>query len=901
MFLALLSPRTPAQVTVVPVTVATEAAFEAALMAANARVFQTSATQPVVVEFANNLIGQTISLTRAMPVVVVDHFTMRVAGAGPTARVVVDAMNAPTAFRIASHHAAVHNVRFQNAGGPGSQLDVFTAFGTNDMLLANCDFDAAGGNALWLIGSSFTTVQDCNFRFSAAAIVATGGSTDLTVLRGAFTNNQQGVLLAVAARVTIRDCVFDANGIALAMQPVCADVTFGPGNVVRNTTGVLPSIVAAGAVRLIITGSQFLDNAHAAVQLRDLCAVVTMRDNVLLRNGIPAGVYQVLIDNCLDVQISGLQCANGGAGIFAAGTSQLGIVGSVTAPTTISGHGRDGISCTGCTDVVLDQITVSGNLQAVGGVQVALSGSTLVDVTGTNVDAALGPGRIGVRVDNCQSVRIGQGSSVLDNGAVGLFVSNSSDVVLGNWAAGAGSLAVRGPQPLQVQDSPRLQVIGTAVAPCTLLAGTVPSSLAIGVTRCNGGRIGPNVTIDGRQTAGTTFQIADSTGCSVTGVSIRGHTGFGLVAVGSPALLVRDCVVDGGTGAPAATGIGMLLNPGCHGGQLWGNLVQRQQGSGFAVVDSNDVLVGPGNRAIDNGGDGYLVTDNGPGPATRHATIQSAVAIGRGLAGQSGIRCVNMRMNLTNVTATRHGTGVLLQLGTQATLVNTISWGNNLDRNRDPASSGTWLQGMRGTTGGSSAPGAWSDLGMLVGVNPMFVSAVTNDVRLAAGSPAIDTGLHATPVGAGLPCADAASALRIRGAVIDRGAHEFVPPGGTGNSLDIAGSWLRAPSDSQLAFSVRATATQGGQIFLLVMTGSGTGPGVFGPGGTLLPIVVDAFTGLLLAAPALSIGTLDASGNGAVTLPIPAAVVPLLPELTFAAAITTVMAPTNPVVVRFLP
>ena len=38
-------------------------------------------------------------------------------------------------------------------------------------------------------------------------------------------------------------------------------------------------------------------------------------------------------------------------------------------------------------------------------------------------------------------------------------------------------------------------------------------------------------------------------------------------------------------------------------------------------------------------------------------------------------------------------------------------------------------------------------------------------------------------------------------------------------------------------------------MWLLVMTGSGTGPGLAGPGGTLLPIVPDAFTGVLLAAP----------------------------------------------------
>jgi hypothetical protein len=279
-------------------------------------------------------------------------------------------------------------------------------------------------------------------------------------------------------------------------------------------------------------------------------------------------------------------------------------------------------------------------------------------------------------------------------------------------------------------------------------------------------------------------------------------------------------------------------------------------------------------------------------------TFQSSVAIGRSLAGQSGFRLVHMAAQFTNVTATANGTGVQLQVGTNAVLVNTISWGNGVDRSRDPASSGSWLNGLRATTAGGGGPGAWTEQNMLLNVNPQFVAAANGDVHLQAGSPAIDSGLHATPAGSGLPCADAALLPRIRGGTVDRGAYEFVPSSGTGNSLDLAGPWLRPAAQSQLDFTVQR-GTAGGQLFLLLVSGSGTGPGFAAPGGAVAPLVPDFFTGLLQAAPGWCLGALDGSGHGSLSLPLPPAVVPFLPELSFAAVFSAGGQPTNPVIVRF--
>jgi len=884
-----------AQATVIPVTAPTTAAVEAAIVAANALAFQTSAAQPVVIEFASNLIGQTIFLNTAVPILAVDWLTVRVAGAGPGARVVLDGTNTATTLRVAGRHATFRNLQFQGAGAPGSGNDVFTATGADDLHFVDCGFDGAGGNGLWLRGVLGATLQNCTFRFNTGAFVATAGSSGVVLSNCTFLANQQALLVSVADHLTVTGCTFDGNGSAMGLSPVCAHVTFGPNNVVRNSTAS-PAIVSSGAVFLSITGNQFTDNHHAAIQLGNVSAFVDITNNVLLRNGNVHGSYQVLVDASQDVAITGLQCRDGGGGVFAFATTGLSITGSAAQPTTIDGNRLEGIVANNCSGVTVNGVDLDHNLQGAGGAQLTVLSCSGVDVVASGMNNALGGGRSGLRIDASSNVRVGEGTSILDNGA-GVFVTNSSDAIFGNWTGGGGALTVRGAQPFSLLDCPRARVGGIVGSPCAITGGTAPASLVFSASRCDAARFGPHLTIDGRGAAANGLQVVDSDDVVVKGTTIVGHTFAGFVAGDALRLVVRDAVIDGGTLAPAASGSGLLLNPGCHASLLLGNLVQRQQGNGFTIVDCSDVTIGPGNRAYGNGGDGFLVQDNGGGAATRRALLQSSAAVGQNLGGQSGVRAVHMLMNVVNFTATRHGTGVLLQSGTNATVVNTISHGNGVDRNRDPQSSGSWFHCLRG----SSSGGTWSEQNTLVGVNPQFVSPATNDVRLQSGSPAIDSGLHATPVGARLPSADAASGLRIRGATIDRGAHEFVPPGGTGNTLDLAGPWLRGYGDGQLVFTIRATPAQAGQLFSLFMTGSGTGPGVLAPGGVPVPIVPDAFTGVLLGAPGIANGVLDGSGVGSTTLPVPDWIAPLLPELTFVAIATTWPVPTNPVVVRFAP
>lgn len=884
----------PAQ-TVIPVNAPTSAAVEAAVVAANALAFQTSAAQPVVIEFASNLIGQTIFLTTSLPILSVDWLTMRVAGAGPTSRVILDGTSSTTTLRVNGRHATFRNLHFQNAGPLAAGNDVFTASGADDLRFVDCGFQGAGGNGLWLLGVLGVSAENCLFQNNPTGLAAASGTSGVTVSGCTFLNNKQGILLAVTHDTAISGSTFDGNGIAVAIQPVCTNTTFGPNNVVRNTT-TQPSIIASGALFLSIIGNQFVDNRHAAIQIVDLAAFVSVTGNVLLRNGNFFGTYQLSIGSSQDVTIGGLQCNDGGGGIYASASQRVSIVGTSAQPTAIVNNRIEGIFTTGCSDLAVNGVVLDHNLQGAAGAQLTVISGARVDVVGSSANNATGGGRFGVRIDASSDVRVGEGTAVLDNSS-GIFVSNSSDVVLGNWTGQGGSLQVRGQAPLHMVDSPSAWVgSGSSSASCSVRGGPVSEQLVLSVTRCDGSRFGPNLVVDGVGAGATALQIADSDDVVVENATFVGHTFSGVVGTVSQRLLVRDCTIDGGTLNPQASGFGFLANPGCHHVALFRNLVRRQQGGGFAVVDSDDAVLGPGNRAFDNGGDGFLVQDGGSGTATRRALLQSVVAVGRNLSGQSGVRSVHAVPTLVNCTMTRNGTGVLLQVGTNATLVNTISHGNTADRNRDPQSAGTWLQCIRGNSSG----GTWNEQSTIVG-NPMFVSPSTNDVRLLAGSPAIDSGLHATPVGARLPSADAANDLRIRNATIDRGAHEFVLPGNTGNTLDVAGSWIRGYADGQLAFTVRATPVQAGQLFLLLASGSGTGPTVLAPGGVPVPIVPDAFTGVLLGAPAVSTGVLNASGLGATTLAVPEWAAPLLPELTFVAVATTWPVPSNPVVVRFVP
>lgn len=881
-----------AQGTVIPVTSANEAAVASAITAANALAFQASASNPVVIEFASALVGQTVHLTQALPILVVDWATVRVAGATSSQRVTLDGTAAPTVFRLSGRHQSLRNIRFQNAGAPGSQQDVVLASGADFLSVRDCDFDSGTGIGLWLEGVLGAVVQDSGFRTSGAGLTATGGTANLTIDNCQFLQNGRGLVVHGGTGLVVTHCTFDANTKAIDLLPGSVGAVIGPGNLLKNTS-LQPALAVAAAYSLTVQGNQFQDNLQTAIALVDGCAATAIRDNVLLRNGLPA-IFQVVVRDSPNVTLAGNVCNDGGAGIFASDSSGLTIANSAQTQATANGNRNAAVSLLRCTGARIRQIAVSGNLTQAAGSQVAAIDSDDVEVEAVAIGAAAGAGRVGLRVDNTDHVKIGGGTTVAGNGGGGVLVTGCDDVAIGNWPAVTGALQTQGVTALQITDCNRVVVAGVPTAP-VLVTGSGP----IGLTLSGGGTctLGPDLTVDGALATQTALQVANANGVRVVGVDLHGHTGFGLTGVGTLGLEVRDCQVFGGAGGQFATGEGILVNTGCDGARLLGNHVQHHTGSAFLVTQCQEVWVGPGNVATGNNGDGITVQDT-PGPApSRHATLQSVSVVGTNTAAQNGLRFVNVLVDVTNATVTRCGTGVLMQAGANGDLVNVISWGNTLDRNRDGASTGRWFSGIRNTTAGISGPGVWTEQGTLVGTDPLFVAPASGDVGLSAGSPAIDSGLHATPPGSHLPCVDAALQPRIRGGRVDMGAYEF---GTLANPLDLPGEWLRPPTQSLLLLHIQEPQSLAGDTYLLMMSGAGTGSGLLAPTGATVPLEADLWTGALLSLPAFCLGSLDATGAANTPILIPDVLLPFLPEVTFVASFLSTTVPTNPVIVRFL-
>jgi hypothetical protein len=579
-------------------------------------------------------------------------------------------------------------------------------------------------------------------------------------------------------------------------------------------------------------------------------------------------------------------------------SQQVAITGSAVGLADITGHLRHAILVNSGRDVVVAGLAMRGNLTTVETAQINVLDSSGVTLSALAVSGpALGGIRTGVYLTSSSDVRLGHGSVVSDHAFQGVVVDRCQDVSLGNWQAGGGVLAVQGRQPLHVTDSQRVSCRGDGTAATTLESSAAASDHVVFLVRSDDLRIGPAVTVDGRGGAASALQASQAARLRLEGVRAVGHRSFGLLLDRCAAGWLGFCRVDGRVGAVAA-GDGVLLNGGCDGTQLVGNEVRGQEGSAFKVVDSGDVTFLPGNRAIDNRGDAFAADDTGAGPPRRRVVLQSVAAVGRSTG--NAVRGNNVLIDASNVTATRHDIGFLLQRGTQATIVNSISYDNaRFDRARDSSATGRMSYCVVRTSSGSGTPGAWVDSNS-INSDPRFVSAATGDVRLASGSPAIDSGLHFTPLGTTLPSVDVDLQPRIRGGRIDRGCSESVPGSGSGNSLELIGAWLRPLADSQLRFTLDFGAAGPQGTALLLGTSSGTGPGFRLPDNTLLPFVPDGVTQALLSIPAWSLVPLS-NGRGAVDVFFPPWLLPYLPpELTYVAVPPDGGTSSNPVVVRFV-
>jgi hypothetical protein len=894
----------PAQVTI-HVRDATDTAIREACFAANRYAFSTSPSNPVIVRFDAALNGRTIRLLNALPLVSVDHLVIELAGAGPADRVVLDTADALGSLRLSSHQAVVRNITFLDAGRNQRQVgDGVIVSGSADVRFERCTFAGSFAVGLWLDGCERFGIVECTFEGNGSAgLLCDNGTRDIEVRDCLFRNQgDAGITLIGGERTVVRGCTFDANVYGLLAGAVSRSLTFGPGNLVRASSGA--GAVIDGAINPYVHANRFEHNGAPGLAVGEHTVGARIDDNLLLANGGNGRQTQLLLREVTATSCAGNTVQGGhGGGVMLIQCRDIVLTASGTNRTRITGNGFEALTVSACTNVAAFGLDVRGN-QASGsrGPQMQVVDSHGCIVEGTTV--AGGPGLTGLSFARTHAVTIGDGSVIEGHGEVGVLATDGSDIVIGfrRGRPGAG-VSLRGNgTAVQLVGCTDSRVTGDPnVGPAASLlesngVASGPSLRLIGCAVCG---IGPGVTVDARQAAGIGIQL-DSACRNVllAGTTLRGHRDVGIVLLEGSGLAVRGCSVDGASGV--ARGPGVRIDR-CAGVTLLANEVRGHGGDGISIDSSPGVLVGAGNRLLDNGADGCLAQNSRRLVPPPPVVLESVCAVGQQNSSQSGFRLLDVSATATNVTATRCAFGLLLQGQTNATVVNSILHGNGVaDRAKTSSSTGRMTFSLYGTGSGNGWTGG-DNLVSTAANYPRFVNAAGGDVRLQAGSPAIDSGTHATPAGSSLPCADSEREPRVRGGRVDRGSSEFNPGTGHGNSLELAGSWLRGPGDGTLAFALDAGGAHAGQPFVLLMTGSGTGPGVPLPGGSL-PLVPDLWTAILLASPQTCTGSLDGQGHATLIIPVPAPVLPLLPERsTFAFTVGPAFSfVSNPVMARFL-
>jgi predicted outer membrane repeat protein len=169
------------------------------------------------------------------------------------------------------------------------------------------------------------------------------------------------------------------------------------------------------------------------------------------------------------------------------------------------------------------------------------------------------------------------------------------------------------------------------------------------------------------------------------------------------------------------------------------------------------------------------------------------------LAGGGAMYNALADVTLTNVTFGNNvafNTGAAtLNNGGNVTMINVVVWGNTPAANQvfnlsgSPSVSYSLIEGCGGSGGGWNAL-VGTDGGGNIDADPLFVDAPSGNLRLSAGSPAIDAGDNAAP---GLPPTDIDGNPRIVGVAVDMGAYEYNVVTAAGESSPVYDTGLRAP------------------------------------------------------------------------------------------------------------
>ena len=200
---------------------------------------------------------------------------------------------------------------------------------------------------------------------------------------------------------------------------------------------------------------------------------------------------------------------------------------------------------------------------------------------------------------------------------------------------------------------------------------------------------------------------------------------------------------------------------------------------------------------------------------------------------RAGSKILNTSL-ISNTAIIEMGSMYNIYGGSNLEIINVISWGNSApsypefyNSNCTPVVSYSDIAGCGGSGGGWDISFG-TDGGGNIDDNPLFYDEPGGDLRLATGSPAIDTGNGSVP---GLPSTDFAGKPRVQGLEVDMGAYEGATvPGNVrittspeGLGIEVVGETQTGPYDTVMAigseFSISAPSPQPSGDHVYVFTG----------------------------------------------------------------------------------
>jgi hypothetical protein len=230
--------------------------------------------------------------------------------------------------------------------------------------------------------------------------------------------------------------------------------------------------------------------------------------------------------------------------------------------------------------------------------------------------------------------------------------------------------------------------------------------------------------------------------------------------------IIERCVISDNDGSGIVSGSGTHVT--LRNSALSGN------GGGGAIIRVGSVE----NTLFQNNSGAY----GGGMRIGNDVTITNAAFIDNTALEGNGIYMSYGSAVLTNVTFAHNtspfGAAIRVVSG-EIQIHNAIVWGNNVPPTEiDPGASLTFSHSLVEGSGGSSAwiPSIGTDGGNNIDADPLYADASALDMRLSAGSPAINAGDNSAPY---LLSTDLDGRIRIAEGTVDMGAYEFTCPAGS--------------------------------------------------------------------------------------------------------------------------